>query len=99
MIERMNYIRADCPGVCEGVHIRSRFELTPSRRELDLRRSWSKPTTDGVEILAVSTSTPLTSLCAAMTATSWCSAFTRPEDAEAFAKRFGGDRLATDSRR
>jgi hypothetical protein len=32
-----------------------------------------------------------------MTATSWC--FAKPEDAEAFAKRFGGERLATGSGR
>jgi hypothetical protein len=28
-----------------------------------------------------------------MTATSWCSAFSKPIDAQAFANRFGGKRL------
>jgi hypothetical protein len=32
----------------------------------------------------------------AMPATLWCSALPKPEDAEAFAKRFGGERLATE---
>jgi hypothetical protein len=46
----------------------------------------------------VLSATPLTYSCAAMTASSWC-VFAKSEDAEAFAERFGGERLATDSRR
>jgi hypothetical protein len=61
-------------------------------------RGLRQPTTDGVENQAGSTSTPFTYSLRRDGSDFVVFCFAKPEDEEAFAERFGGDRLVTGSR-